>query len=150
MAKTVEITGHYFTYCQWCQCDGECVLLHNEYLGLPPGGKTDTTPYPGHENLRWHMSGFQGNSPRGMCTGRIRQTDSMFYPLACDCGTAISSLTFSRIFGSGFCGKFDPNEKGKLREQQAKELARKRHQRIDQVLHLLPPPDENYHAVMRR
>ncbi len=150
MVKTGELTGHYFTYCQWCKNDNNCVLLHHEFLGLPTNGKVDATPYPGHENLRWHMSGFQSDSRRGMCFGRIHATGNIFYPLGCDCGTVISSLTFSGIVNSGYCAKFEPNEKGKLREQQARSLSRKRHQRIDQILHLLPPPDENYRAEMEQ
>ena len=111
------ITGHYFTYCQLCKHDGNCELKHYEVLGMRSSGKIDKTPYPGHENLRWHFSFLQTGTIRGMCAGRIIATISPFYPLACACGTVIN--------GSN-CQKFEPNEEGLKRKKVAHEILARR------------------------
>lgn len=139
-----EITGGYFTYCQFCLHDGDCALTHNEFMGQPSAGKIDKTGYPGHEDLSWHFSTFQSGQ-RASCFGRIRVTDSLFIPLVCECGTAISSF----IWGQ-FCAKFEENEKGLERLKLAKEIARKKHIAIEETTPYLPPLDENYHAAMEQ
>jgi hypothetical protein len=117
--------GHYFLYCQLCELDGKCVLRHNEFMGVAPNAenKVDDTPYRGHEDVRWAISGFQGRTPRSACTGLIRKTDSIYYPLDCECGTALSSLTFSGVFGGG-CAKIQIGEKGQKILDEIEEYAK--------------------------
>lgn len=149
MLREKELTGHYFTYCQWCKNDGKCVLRHHEFLGLPAGEGTDRTSYSSHEDLSWGFSAFQKGVRRGRCVGRILASGSVYLPLVCECGTAINSLTFATVFNTGLCGKFEPNEKGKERMQIAKEIARRRHLALAKVdPEWLPDPDPNYWAEM--
>jgi len=104
------LTGHYFPYCQICKHDGSCELKHYEFLGIKPKGEIDRTAYQGHEDIEWHLTAFQGSDSRGnrgACTGRIHATGSIFYPLACGCGTVISSLTFSTALGAMLCQKYE-------------------------------------------
>lgn len=132
------LTGHYFPYCQFCTHDGRCELRHNELLGLPPGNGVDSTPYPGHENIRWHFSAFQRNSTRGQCTGRIKPSGSFFLPLVCECGTAVDS----------FCQKFSPNEKGKQRTKLAEQIASQKGVSVaDLDPEDLPELDRGYYSV---
>ena len=126
MLESQLILGRYFTYCQWCIHDGSCVLRHNEFLGQPSNEKIDRSPYPGHEDLRWHLSAFQRSSHRANCNGRIHASGSIFVPLVCECGTALSSLTFSSLLNTGMCKKFSPNRKGKRRKRIAAEILARR------------------------
>jgi len=126
-----KLLGHYFPYCQWCKFDGQCELKHCEFIGVEPGEGIDNSPYPGHENLAWHGSAFQGKSSRASCTGRISATDNLFYPLGCKCGTMISSLTLSSLF-SQMCAKFVPNPKGRMREVIATAIIKTREEKSDQ------------------
>ena len=107
-----DIKGAYFPYCQWCRWDGDCVLSHYQFLGMKPAEGIDRTPYPGHEDVEWHATGFQRNSHRGMCQGRIMKSGAFFYPLICQCGTAVSSLKFSFALGATPCCKFQFSEGG--------------------------------------
>jgi len=107
-----KIRGAYFPYCIWCVHDGRCRLKHHRFMGMNPVKGVDKIPYPGHEGVGWHLSGFQSNNPRGMCMRRICKTNSIFYPLMCSCGSAISSLRFSFTVGAMPCAKFfSGNEK---------------------------------------
>jgi len=143
-----SLKGKYFLYCQWCRRDGHCILRHYQFLGTKSSGQVDRSFCPGHEDLAWHLSGFQQDTKRTTCNGRIYKTDSVYYPLQCECGTAISSLTFSFIFGR-FCAKFQPNENGKERLRIAEEIAEKRGIELSEVdLKDLPEPDPNYVAAM--
>lgn len=118
-------------------------------MGVKSGSGIDKTPYPGHEDLSWHMTGFQRGSQRSACTGRIFKTDSIFYPLMCECATAISSLASSSLFGGGGCAKFLPNEKGQERIIIAESIAKEREIELSEVLpEELPPPDPDYEAAM--
>ena len=145
------LKGHYFTYCQWCRRDGRCHLRHYQFLGQKRGKGKDKTPYPGHENLRWHASAFQTGSERGSCTGKILKSESFYYPLMCECGTVISSLTFSALLNPHVCAKFQPNERGKEIRRQAEEIARQKG--ID-LLEVDPEgilePDPDYLAAMEK
>ena len=142
------LKGGYFFYCQWCRFDGHCILRHNQFLGMKSSGKIDKTPYPGHEDVGWHFIAAQRGTKRGMCHGRIYKTDSIYFPLACECGAVIPSLRFSSIFGI-FCAKFQPNEKGKERLRIAQEIAKKKGIKLSEIdFDDLPPPDPNYKAVM--
>ena len=120
------LKGNYFTYCQWCKDDGGCELKHYEFAGGNNNGEVDKTPYHGHEDLTWHFMGLGRNS----CNGRIHQTDSIYYPLACECGQVVSTLF------SSFCAKFQPNEEGLTQ----RDLVRKGEQEF-------PRPNPNYHAA---
>jgi hypothetical protein len=151
MENLTGLTGHYFPYCQFCEHDGNCELRHNEFLGLNSQGKVDKSRYPGHEDLTWHFSAFQGNRRRGTCAGRIMKSGSIFIPLVCECGTAISSLTFSYLFGiDSFCRKFRPNEKGKQRKKLAEKIAKKKDISIEKIKPEDLPEPEPYDSVMQR
>lgn len=133
-----RLLGHYFSCCQFCEHDGNCELRHFELVGLPSAGKIDDTPYPGHEDLSWHLSTFQGNRQRGTCAGRIVKSGSIYFPLVCECGTAIDS----------FCRKLTPNEKGRERLELAKRIAEEKGIEFSEVdPDDLPPPDPNYESV---
>lgn len=149
LLESREITGHYFSYCQFCEHDGKCELKHHEYLGRPGSEGVDKTPYRSHEDLAWHMSSAQQNTPRGNCVGRIKATASLYYPLQCECGTVINSLTFGLLFGSDMCAKFEPNELGKERLELAKSIARTKHRALRKLNPAwLPDTDPDYHAEM--
>lgn len=124
-----EILGGYFPYCQWCKYDGNCVLKHHEFMGTPSQGEIDKTPYPGHEDLGWHGTAFHAGRSRSTCVGRIGATRSCFYPLACECGTVVNSLTFG-----SFCQKFVPNPKAKMREAIYRALSQLREESSDQLI----------------
>jgi len=111
------LKGGYFQLCQFCEHDGQCILLHHEFMGVEPGDGVSKIPYPGHENLKWHFSVFQKGTMRSKCTGRILPTDNIFLPLSCECGTAIND---------SMCEKFKPNEKGKRRIKLTEEVAEKK------------------------
>lgn len=143
-----EIKGGYFPYCQFCRHDGNCELKHYEFMGQPSTDKVDHSPYPGHEDLGWHMSAFQSGS-RASCSGRIRVSDNLYFPLICECHTAISSLTMQDLSGR-ICAKFEENEKGLERLELAKRIAQKKHISVEETFDYLPPIDENYIAVMTR
>lgn len=147
-----DLKGHYFPYCQFCRHDGKCELRHHEFLGLPSQGQTDRTSYRSHEDVRWGLSIFQQGTTRGTCSGRIHETGSIFYPLGCECGTVLSSLTLTCLLGSGgMCGKFDPNIRGRMRLILAKRIARRKHIAFRNVSpDNLPPLDPEYRAVMER
>jgi hypothetical protein len=147
------LKGNYFPYCQICKYDGNCELKHYEFLGIKPKGEVDKTPYKSHEDVAWPLSAFQTGSDRAACTGRINETGSIYYPLACECGTAISSLTFSKVLGASLCQKFEFDGGKRVLEKVAvaKELARKRHKAWVPILVsdiLDNPYDANYYAVM--
>lgn len=147
--KRKFLKGAYFAYCQWCRWDGHCNLRHYQFLGMKPAEKIDDSPYPGHEDLNWHLSIFQKNSERGMCCGRIYEIESIYCPLQCECGTVISSLTFSANMGTGFCAKFRPNEKGKERMRIADKISKEKNVKISEIdLDELCPSDPDYDAVM--
>lgn len=141
-------TGHYFPYCQFCEYDGSCELRHNEFLGLESQGKVDKSRYPGHEDLSWHFSTFQKHLERGACNGRIRAIDSTFFPLGCECGTAIMSLKFCSIFGTGFCQKFKPNKKGEQRMELAEKIAKEKDISTEEIEPEDLPEPEPYDSVM--
>lgn len=157
-----KILGGYFIYCQQCKNDGNCILKHHEYMGVASQGRVDETPYHGHEDLAWHGTAFQRRSSRATCAGRISATNSFFYPLACECGTVVSSLTLS----GAICQKFKPNGKYKMREVLAKALIVVRKQESPQLfydefddiltkeeqirLDELCPPDKTYQAAMEQ
>lgn len=133
-----KILGRYFPCCQFCEHDGNCELKHFELMGLPSAGKVDDTPYPGHEDLGWHFGVFQGNRRRGTCAGRIMKSDSIFFPLICECGTVIDS----------FCKKLTPNKKGRKRLKLAKGIAREKGIELSEIdPDDLPPLDPNYESV---
>ncbi len=133
-----KILGHYFPCCQFCVHDGNCELKHFELMGLSSAGKVDDTPYPGHENLVWHLSVFQDNRRRGTCAGRIMKSGSIFIPLICECGTAINS----------FCKKFTLNKKGRKRLKLAKGIAKEKRIELSEIdPEDLPPLDPNYEAI---
>lgn len=116
-------------------------------MGQPSAGKVDTSGYPGHEDLGWHMSTFQ-SGPRASCSGRIRVSDNLYLPLICECHTRISSLTIQDLSGR-ICAKFEENEKGLERLELAKKVARRKHIALEKVTSDdLPEIDENYIAVM--
>ncbi len=134
-----KILGHYFACCQFCEHDGNCELKHFEFMGLPSAGKVDDTPYPGHEDLGWHFSTFQGRIARGACAGRIMKTDSIFFPLACECGTVVDSP----------CRKLTPNEKGRERLELAEKIAEEKGVELSEITpNDLPELDSNYEAVI--
>lgn len=144
MSPRRELLGRYFPYCQWCRHDGNCALRHCDFLGVLPGAGVDQTPYPGHENVSWHFSSFQvlGDKMvmRAQCTSRVRETNSIFLPLACECGTAIDG---------GFCQKFLANEAGAERLRIAEKLARERGIPTSEVpFGDLPPLDSLYRSAM--
>ncbi len=133
-----KILGRYFACCQFCVHDGNCELKHFELMGLPSADKVDDTPYPGHENLGWHLSAFQDNRQRGTCAGRIMKSGSIFIPLICECGTAINS----------FCKKMTPNKKGRKRLELAKRIAEEKGIELSEIdPEDLPPLDPNYEAI---
>ncbi len=135
-----ELLGRYFFSCQWCRFDGRCVLKHHEVLGLPAGPGVDATPHPGHEHIGWAYSAFQENMSRGRCTGRVLATESIFFPLQCECGTVIDSE----------CAKLEPNKQGKRRFRVAMRLKRKNRdgrtlsQETLEELNAICPPDPTY------
>lgn len=146
-----KLTGHYFPYCQFCKYDGKCELRHNEFLGLPTQGKVDDSGYSGHENLGWHFSVFQKNNPRGTCNGRILATGSIFIPLYCECGTAVSSLALNALSGKGMCAKFQKNERGKKRLALAKRIAKRKSIPLSEIdPEDLPELNPRYKATMQR
>lgn len=146
-----KLTGHYFPYCQFCSHDGRCELRHNQFLGLPSQGSIDKSVYSGHEDLPFHMTVFQNGTERGTCNGHIQRTGSVYYPLGCECGTVISSLSLSGLFGGGFCQKFSPNEKGNERLRLAKQLAEERGVELSEIsADDLPEPDPDYVSEMQR
>jgi hypothetical protein len=127
MDQRHHILGGYFPYCQFCLHDGNCALRHCDFLGNTScDGIDDSIPYRGHEDFVWLFSIFQHNSPRGNCSGHISQTNSIFYPLQCSCGTVLNSLSMSSILGNHSCQKFTPNHRGKLRLVIAQEIAARR------------------------
>jgi hypothetical protein len=117
---------------------------------MESGGKVDDSPYTSHEDVSWGISGFQRGLKRGTCTGRIHETGSIYYPLACECGTVLSSLQFSAVLGAGSCAKFQPNEGGKERMKMAEEIAKERGIELSEIdpEELLPEPDPCYRAAM--
>lgn len=143
-----NLTGHYFPYCQFCEHDGSCELRHNEFLGLNSQGKVDKTGYPGHEDLAWHFSVFQTRSKRGTCSGGIRASGSIYFPLQCECGTVICSLGLASLFGTEFCRKFKPNEKGRRRLKLAEKIAKERGISIEEIGPDDLPEPEFYDSVM--
>jgi hypothetical protein len=147
--KNKFLKGAYFTYCKWCRWDGHCNLRHYQYVGAKSINQIDDSPYPGHEGLSWGCSAFQVNTKRAGCNGRIYKSDSLFYPLACECGTVISSLTFSSLFGITMCVKFQPNKEGKERFELAKKIARIKKVDISKITSDdLPEFDQDYQAAM--
>ncbi|MFA5052591.1 MAG: hypothetical protein WC565_00820 [Parcubacteria group bacterium] len=158
MSQEKFIEGHYFPYCQWCVNDGHCILRHCEFMGIKPNaeGKVDDTPYRGHENISWHMSGFQMKTRRAACVGKIYETDSIYFPLACECGTVISSLCFGTTFGTGLCAKFQPNRNGKAMFRFVRWIKFMRWLRREEEFNLLEElesidaswVDHNYHSIM--
>ncbi len=157
--KQGYIRGNYFLYCQWCHWDGRCRLKHHRFLGVQPGKGVDHTPYTSHEDVEWHATAFQGHKQgrhlqRAMCRGRIYATDSVFYPLACQCGTVISSLTFSSILGGCLCGKFMPSKRGEIEMKRFEEIIKQEEGFIKKdggdldSIALLREFNLDYHAVM--
>ncbi len=147
-AITQPLTGHYFTYCQFCVHDGKCELRHCEFLGLPSAGEKG----PGfhhHEEIVDLLTIFQENTPQGCCNGRIVATDSPFIRLRCECGVAVSSLGLNDIPGGTFCHKFQPNEPGQARQKIAQEIASQRGISLcDVTPEDLPAINDSYHAVL--
>ena len=122
--KRNELLGGYFYCCQFCIHDGLCELRHCDFMGAPAGEGVDHSLYPGHENIAWHLSAFQLGSSRSQCTGKIRKNNSIFYPLICECGTAIDSPV---------CQKLTLNDKGKERLILAQEIAKKRGVELSEI-----------------
>ncbi len=146
-----QIKGGYFVYCQWCRRDTHCRLRHCQFMGAKPAGQIDRTPYPSHEDLSYGLTAFQQKPHRAACNGLICKTGSIFYPLVCQCGTAISSLTLSSALNLNMCAKFQPNEKGKERIKIAQDIAKKRKIDLSDVSpEGLPEADPNYVAIMNR
>ncbi len=134
-----DLTGGYFHYCQFCKHDGSCELKHYEFMGVPPGEGVDRSPFHHHEDLRWGFSAFQQNTSRAQCTGRIRATDSIFFPLVCECGTVVDS----------FCRKFVPNGRGKERVALAKQIAAQRGIALSEITPEDLPNPPPYDSVVR-
>lgn len=133
-----DLTGGYFPCCQFCKHDGSCELKHYEFMGVPPGGGIDRSPFH-HENLSWGFSLFQRNTSRAQCTGRIRATDRLFFPIACECGTVVDS----------FCQKFVPNEKGEERMALARQIAAQKEVALSEITTEDLPTPPPYNSVMR-
>lgn len=158
MTSRSLINGGYFPYCQWCTHDGSCELRHYEFSGVESKDEVDKSEYPGHEDLRWHYSGFQGQSQRAACNGRIQASGSIFTPLVCECGTAISSLHITVLMGIGFCRKFNPTEAGIKRNELACKMLSDRGESFDEggvlteeelaLLDKTFPIDDDYDSVM--
>jgi hypothetical protein len=147
MAKAYSLPlGRYFNCCQYCIHDGSCELKHHEFMGTPAGNGIDTMPYQGHEGHEWLYSVAQKKSLRAMCTGRIRQTESRYYPLQCECGTSITGLGISDID----CKKFSINQKGLDRKAACEKIAAEHGVNlIDLDPELYPPHDESYIPILR-
>ncbi len=140
------IEGHYFSYCQFCEHDEKCELKHYEYMGVESKGEIDRTHYPGHEVLSWHSTTFQRGHDRAACAGRFGVTDSLFYKLACECGTVIGGL--DKPSGK-ICAKFESNKRGKERIKLAEKIAEERGIPLEEIsAEDLPELDNNYKAIL--
>lgn len=150
-----ELKGGYFIYCQFCNHDGNCELKHNELLGLPANEKIHrrfgVNAAFEHENLSCASSAFQKNKVIGTCTGRIIETESLYFPLICSkCETVISSLTLQHMSGT-CCAKFEPNEYYQKCIGNMEQIAKEKGITLDEVdFSYYPEPDEAYIAVMER